>query len=337
MADMVNVVNTILANGSAEYKNRVPLATQTNIDTVGRSIVDYAPVANEFLSALVNKIAFTLVINKTWQNPLAVLKKGKKPLGMDIEVVHTNPAAAETYEDTEDFGARLLEQVKPDVVTEYYRVNRRDQYTVTVNRQTLRHAFTSWENLESLLDSIVNSLYSGDYIDEFILTKDLFAKAVKNNEIKAVESDEVVNEETGKKLIRDIKTASSSMTYPSSLWNTYEGGERVTWTPKEDQLLIVRSDLINLIDVEVLAQAFNIDKVQFMAQTLEVDNFGSNEDIQAILLDRAAVQVWDDLTEMTEFYNPKSMTWSYYWNHWQTYGFSRLANGVAFVKPVETP
>lgn len=335
MADMVNVVNTILANGSEEYQNRVPLATQTNIDTVGRQILSYTTTTNEFLSALINKIAFTLVINKTWSNPLAVLKKGDKPLGKDIEVIHTNPAKAESYEDSEDFGARLLEQVKPDVATEYYRVNRRDQYTVSVNRQSLRFAFTSWDNLESLLNEIVNSLYSGDYIDEFILTKDLFAKGVTNAEIKTVDSVEVTDEASGKQLIKDIKTASSAFTYPSTLWNSYDGGERMTWTPKENQLLIVRSDLINLIDVDVLAQAFNIGKLDFMAQTLEVDNFGSNEDIQAILLDRAAVQVWDDLTELTEFYNPKSMVWNYYWNHWQTFALSKLANAVAFVKPAD--
>jgi hypothetical protein len=81
MPDITNIVNTITANGSTELQARIPQATIDNIDAVGNAIMTYQNAANEFLSALVNKIAFTLVKSKTWENPLAILKQGVKPLG----------------------------------------------------------------------------------------------------------------------------------------------------------------------------------------------------------------------------------------------------------------
>ena len=70
MANMMNVLNTILANASEDYQSRVPQATKDNITSVGSAIMSYQPTENEFLSALVNKIAMTIVRNKTFKNPL---------------------------------------------------------------------------------------------------------------------------------------------------------------------------------------------------------------------------------------------------------------------------
>ncbi len=340
MADILNIVNTILANGSTEYQSRVPLATQGNILEVGNPILTYTSTQNEFLSALVNKIALQVVQNKMWTNPLAILKKGLKPLGLDIENTYTNPATAETYDAS---GATLLTTKTPDVKTEYFRLNRQDQYTATIYRNQLKWAFTSWDNLNSLIDSIVNSLYSGNYIDEFILMKNLFADAVLGQKMITAGITKITDATTAAQFITAVKTASSGMTYPSEGFNAFKKVNPAaptgvtTWTPKENQLLIIRSDLLNFIDVNVLAAAFNMGKAEFMGRVLEVDNFGAASSVNAVLLDAAAIQVWDDLQEMTEFYNAKGMYWNYFWNVWQTYGLSVLANAVAFVDDTTAP
>jgi hypothetical protein len=88
---------------------------------------------------------------------------------------------------------------------------------------------------------------------------------------------------------------------------------------------------MNEIDVDVLAAAFNMDKVTFLAKTLKVDSFGSATDCLAVLCDRSWVQVYDNLFETSEFYNSQGLYWNYWLNHWQTYSFSLFANAVAFV------
>lgn len=333
--DIVNIVNTILANGTTEYQSRVPLATRTNIAAVANPILEYQSTQNEFLTALVNKVAFTAVKGMIFENPLSMLKKGNKPLGLDIENVAVNPATAEVYSEN---GSSLLTTKKPDVKAEYFRLNRKDQYAVTIYKNQLRQAFTSWEDMGKLVDEITNTLYSGDFIDEFVLMKNTIASGINDDKLLTVGlSANVTDAASANALITAIKTAASAFTYPSTQYNAFKkmnpaATPLTTWSPKDRQILLIRSDILNLIDVYSLAAAYNMDKVTFLGRVFEVDNFGSSRAL-AVLADESILQVWDDTTEMSEFYNPKSLCWTYFWNHWQTYGLSVLSNAVAFMPP----
>jgi hypothetical protein len=209
----------------------------------------------------------------------------------------------------------------------------------------LQRAFTSEQELEAMMNSVINSMYSGDELDEFILVKNLFATAVTGGKIISAAVSHVKDEATGKALVKDIKKASKAMTFPSSNFNTYfanrpasDKGEPVTtWTPVEDQILIIRADVMVDIDVEVLAAAFNLDKVSFLPKVLEVDSFGSATNVLAILCDRSLIQVYDNLFELSNFFNPQGLYWNYWLNHVQTYSISLFANAVAFVAPPVPP
>lgn len=339
MPDIVSVVNTILGNGTSEYIARVPVATRNNIAAVANPILTYASTQNEFLTAIVNKIAFTMVQKKIWANPLAILKKGSKPLGLDIENLHTNPAADAGYDRT---GAGLLSTTTPDVKAEYFRMNRASQYKATIWDDDLRLAFTSWENLGNLIEEIVNSLYTGDYIDEFILMKNTLADGVRNQKMITAGITAITSAATANLFIADVKNMSSAMTYPSTGLNAYAkaggtGNAVTTFTPKDKQLLIIRSDVLNYIDVNVLAAAYNIGKSEFMGRVLEVDNFGSMSNITAILADEGLMQVWEDMSRMTQFVNAQGLYTNYFWTHKQTYALSLLANAVAFVDDSSVP
>ncbi len=335
MADIKLILDTIRANASTEYQERVPLAEQTTIAEVGAPILTYQSTQNEFLTALVNRIALSVIQNKTAKNPLAVLKKGTIPLGSDIQEIFTNMAKDTGFDSS---GSKLLTKTVPDVKSLYHRLNRQGQYPATVTKQQLQTAFTSYSELEKLLSSIVTSMYSGDTFDEFILMKNLFASAINDNKIVKVGVSHVSDEATGKALVKAIKKASKAFTFPSSAFNAYydnrpasdTGDPITTWTPLEDQILVIRADIMTDIDVDVLAAAFNMDKVKFLAQSLEVDSFGSATNCLACLIDRSWVQVYDNLFETSEFYNSQGLYWNYWLNHWQTYSYSLFANGIAF-------
>lgn len=340
MANMQAILDVIRANASVEYQERVPLAEQTSIEAVGSPILTYQSTQNEFLNALVNRIALVLVQNKTAKNPLSVLKKGTLPLGSDIQEIFTNMAKDTGFDGS---GSALLTKTTPDVKALYHRINRKGQYPVTITKQQLQTAFTSYAELEKMLGSIVTSMYSGDTYDEFILMKNLFSDAIINNKVVKINVPDVKDEASGKTFIKEIKKASKAFTFPSSVFNKYydnrpdsDKGEPVTtWTPLEDQVLVVRADIMTDIDVDVLARAFNMDKVQFLAQVLEVDSFGSSTDCFAMLIDKAWVQVYDNLFETSEFYNSQGLYWNYWLNHWQTYSYSLFANAVAFINTDE--
>ncbi len=341
MANMQAILDVIRANASTEYQERVPAATQATITEVGAPILTYTSTQNEFLTALVNRIALTIIQNKTLKNPLAILKKGTIPLGSDVQEIFTNMAKDQGFDGS---GGKLLTRTIPDTKTLYQRLNRKGQYPVTISKQQLQTAFTSYSELEKLLSGIVIAMYSGDNYDEFILMKNLMADALNKEKIVSVNSDHVTNEATAKLLIKAIKKASKAFTFPSSNFNTYyankpdsdTGDPVITWTPTEDQILIIRSDVMVDISVDVLAAAFNLSETQFLTQYLEIDTFGSASNCYAILCDRSWVQVYDNLFETTEFYNAQGLYWNYWLNHWQTYGYSLFANAVAFVCADET-
>lgn len=341
MANIQAILDTIRANASTEYQNRVPSAEQSSITAVGDPIINYQTVQNEFLNALINKIALSIIRNKTAKNPLSPLKKGTIPLGSDIQEIFTNMAKDTGFDGS---GSKLLTKTTPDVKALYHRLNRQGQYPVTITKPMLQKAFTSYSELEDMLSSIVTAMYSGDTYDEFILMKNLFAKAITDNKLITASVTHVIDETTAKNFVKAVKKASKAFTFPSSSFNVYyanrpatdKGDPVITWTPIEDQVLIIRADIMTEINVEVLASAFNMDKVTFLAHVVEVDSFGSASNCLAVLIDRSWVQVYDNLFETSEFYNAQGLYWNYWLNHWQTYGYSLFANAVAFVCNDET-
>lgn len=337
MANMVNILNTILANASADYQSRVPTATQNNISEVGSAVMSYRATENEFLYALVNKVAMTIVRNKTFRNPLAVLKKGGVPLGRNIEEIYTNPATGTAFDPT---GAKLLERSLPDTKAIYHSMNRQGQYKATVSKAQLIQAFTSYSALEKLLNSIVNSIYSGDNLDEFMLMKQLFASAIEGGKIKTVDTGltAISDLDGAKKFVKSVKTVGQAMEFPGSTFNSYydinkdtDAKPVITWTPLDNQVLILRNDISVDVDVELLAKAFNVSYTDLKQRTLIVDGFGSADKCGAILCDEAFVQVYDNLTQMESFHNGEGLYDNYIYHHWQTYSLSLFANAVAFM------
>ena len=337
MANMINILNTILANASADYQARVPAATQTNISEVGSAIMNFQATENEFLSALVNKVAMTVVRNKTFANPLAVLKKGGVPLGRNIEEIYTNPATGTAFDPT---GAKLLERSLPDTKAIYHSMNRQGQYKATVSKAQLIQAFTSYQALEKLLNSIVNSIYSGDNLDEFMLMKELFASAITGGKLKTVDTGLTAISDTdgAKTFVKAIKTVGQAMEFPSSNFNSYfdinkdkDAKPVITWTPLENQVLILRNDVSVDVDVELLAKAFNVSYTDLKQRTLIVDSFGSADKCGAILCDESFVQVYDNLEQMESFHNGEGLYDNFIYHHWQTYSLSLFGNAMAFM------
>lgn len=340
---LITMLNLIRQEASDSYQDRVPTATAENLASVGYPIMEYTATMNEFLNALVNRIGLTLVRNKIANNPLAILKRGGIPLGKDVQEIFTNMAKAKAYDQT---GANLLATETPDTKALYHRLNRQDMYKVTIRRPQLQFAFTDFGKLEELVNSVVSSLYSGDSYDEFMLMKELFSSAITNNKIVNFSVDDPLIEANAKSFVKAVKTISGNMAFPSASFNKYidfapvaDTKPVITWTEKENQILLMRSDILASIDVDVLASAFNLGKVEFMGRVVEVDNFGSAVDTCAILCDEAYPFIMDNHQEMTEFYNPEGLYWNYMWHHWQTYSLSLFANAVAFstTRPEEPP
>lgn len=336
--DIIAILNTIRENNSQQYQDRVPEATQTNLETVGSAIMEYENTSNEFLGALVNRIAFTIVSNRRYKNPLAILKKGGKPFGTDIEEIYTNPVSAVNYGEsskTED----MLKVTKPDVKTIFHRMNRQDKYPVSIGTAQLQKAFTSPEEMGKFITSIINAMYSGDEMDEYLLMRNIVTNAITDKKLKTLSVDYDGGETTAKDLVKLIKTLSGNFCFPSTDYNGYnelnaakiaEGSITAcrTWTPKENQVFLVRTDVDAATDVEVLAKAFNMDKTDFLKRKIVVDSFGDTDTL-CVICDESIFEVRDDLYQVRSFDNGSNLTTNYWLHHWQTISVSLFGNAVA--------
>ena len=336
------VFNVVRENSSEVFMNTVPSASVDNIQTISNILFNdaYQPMLNEFVTNLINRIGLTIVRNKTFNNPLSILRKGSVPLGTDIQDIYENPAEAEQYEISNTAMAKLLTITDPDTHVAYYRRNRKDMYTKTISRENLQGAFVSWEKFEAYISAITTSLYSGNYIDEFKLTKALVDGAYDNDKVIVETVSAVTDEATAKAFIKKCRSLYNKMKMPSTNYNAYSKfsgakGEITTWTEDDRMVLIVTSDVMAEVDVDVLARAFNIENSKFLGRVIEIDSF-ENEEIQAILCDESFFQIYENLMRFDEFYNARTMTWNEYLHVWQTYAICPFANAVvlASAKPV---
>ena len=337
------VFNVVRENASKVFMETVPSATEDNIQTISNILFNdaYQPMLNEFVTNLINRIGLTIIRNKTFSNPLSILRKGSMPLGTDIQDLYENPAEAEQYELSNTAMAKLLTITDPDTHVAYYRRNRKDLYTKTISRENLQGAFVSWEKFENYISAITTSLYSGNYIDEFELTKSLVDGAYDNDKVIVETISAVTDETSAKAFIKKCRSLFNKMKLPSTQYNAYSKfsgakGTIKTWTEEDRFVLIVTSDVMAEVDVDVLARAFNIENTKFLGRVIEVDSF-ENEEIQAILCDESWFQIYENLMRFDEFYNARTMTWNEYLHVWQTYAICPFANAVVFATAQPKP
>lgn len=94
-ASTMDILNVIRQNASAEYQNLVPEVTkETDIPKVGEVLYGYPALANQFINALVNRIALVQVRSATFNNDYAELKKGYLEFGESVEEVFVQIAKA---------------------------------------------------------------------------------------------------------------------------------------------------------------------------------------------------------------------------------------------------
>lgn len=349
----VDVLNAIRNSASINYRDYVPIATADadSIRAIGATIMDYPALQNEFLNALVNRIGRVILTSKSYQNPWAMFKKGFLEFGETIEEVFTNlakpfqfdPAVAEN---------EIFKREIPDVRSAFHVLNYQKFYKATVSQEQLRMAFMSWDGVTSLISSIVESMYTAANYDEFITMKYLLSRRMLSGEMYWANpgSNDII---ATKEIVKSMRNYSNLLTFLSADYNlagVYNS------TKKEDQYIIIPSNMMAEIDVDVLAAAFNMDKVDFMGHVVLIDNFAKQDIarlnelfkddptykelqitdadalsyVAAVLVDKDFFMIFDNLQNFTENYNGQGLYWNYFYHVWKTFSTSPYANAILF-------
>lgn len=351
-ASTLDILNVIRQNASYDYQQNVPKVTKaTDIPKVGEVICGTPAFANQFINALVNRIAMVRVKSATFNNPYARLKKGYLAYGETVEDIFVNIAKVVEY-TPEKGPEREHKRTLPDVKSAFHVMNWRVMYPVTIQDDDLQLAFLSIDGVENLIAKIVDSVYTAAQYDEFLLFKYLLIKAISHGKMYPVSIGDGTKLSDSAVQFRGI---SNILTFMKNEYN--ERGVKTT-TPRDRQSIFLDSMFEAKFDVDVLANAFNMDRATYLGKreliddwtTFDNDRFeviransdGIEEvttaelelmnDVVGVIIDDEWFQVYDNNNKFTEKYVASGLYWNYFYHVWKTISSSPFANAVVFVK-----
>ena len=352
--DAVKILNGIRNQASANYKDYVPAVEDvTGIKEIGAIIMKNQALQNEFINALVNRIGLVVVTSKTYENPISMFKQGLLEYGETIEEVFVNISEGFDF-DPADAQDTIFKRYIPDVRATFHVMNFQKMYPVTVSEQQLRQAFLSAAGVYDLVAKITETLYTEMNYDEFLVMKYTLARRILDGRTYA----DAVDSTDTKAVAKEIKKMSNKLEFMS---NEYNPTGVYNHTLKENQYLLVNSDYDAELDVDALAYAFNMDKVEFLGHKVVIDGFGKLDIVRlnkllastpnytpltdaecealnaipAVLVDEKFFMVYDNLLEFKQVENGKGLYWNYFLHSWKTFSTSPFSNAVSFVP--ETP
>lgn len=353
-ASTIDILNVIRQNASYDYQQNVPeVATVNDIPKVGEIIYGTPAFANQFINALVNRIAIVRVQSATFNNPYSILKKGYIEYGESVEDIFVSIAKAVDF-NVEKAAKREFQRTIPDVRSAFHVMNWRVMYPVTIQDEDLRQAFLNIEGVQNLIAKIVDAVYTAAEYDEFLLFKYLLIKAISHG--KMYPNSIGAGTDLSEAAVQ-FRGTSNLLPFMSSEYN--EAGVK-TNTPKERQVIFMDAMFNAQFDVNVLASAFNMDKADFMGRLFLIDNWTdfdnerfdiirANSDgieevtadelallanVKAVILDDNWFQVYDNNNKFTEKYVASGLYWNYFYHTWKTVSNSPFANAVVFATSV---
>ena len=359
-ANSTQILNVIRNENGGYYQSIVPIAdgTTESIRKIGTVIMGNQDLQNAFLNALINRIGRVIITSRMYENPWAGFKKGVLEYGETVEEIFVNIAKPHQF-NPDKAESEVFKRVIPDVRAEFHAMNYQKFYKVTVSNDQLRQAFLSWQGITDLIGKIIDSLYTGANFDELITMKYLVGKFALAGNIYQVNIP-AVNANNARGIVSTIKGISNELEF---LKDQYNISGVMTTSPKSDQYLIMNAKFDAVIDVEVLATSFNMDKAEFMGHRVQIDSFSMSKgevarlnelfaedssyvafteeelallnNIPCVLVDRDWFMVFDNYMNMTEQYNGQGLYWNYWYHVWKTFSVSPFSNGVLFT--TETP
>lgn len=356
---VLNILNAIRNNASNEYRDYVPPITDVSqLREIGTIIMDMPALQNQFLSALINRIGRVLISTRMYENPWSRFKKGMLDYGETVEEIFTNIAKPYEFEGSHTTPTTQFKKHMPDVRAAFHVMNYQKYYPVTIEQQKLKMAFLSADGVSNLIGDIVNSIYTAANYDEFLTMKYLIAKTILNGRMYPIEVGDATAA-NAKDIVTTVKANSNVLEFPSDKYNPAHVFQH---TPKNEQIIFINAAFDAVVDVNVLASAFNMDKAQFMGQRVLIDSFGSLDkdrlallfaddpsyvpltDAEIAALDKVPMavvgekffMVFDNLNEFTESYNGELLYWNYFYHQWKTFSTSPFENALVYVPTTPT-
>lgn len=360
-----------IINQTPILKENIDLPVQgESIDTIGKIIMKNERYKNAFIET-VNLIGMTVITKNYWDNPWeSFTEKGTLDYGDSIREIITDIANVYDYNEMLKIEDDFIKTVVPNVMSYIHVLNFQKFYKVTTSDSQMAMAFKN-DDLFSLIDDIIASMYEGLKYDKFITEKYILQRRIVDGTITAVQIPDFATA-TNREIVSFVKGISNKMTFRSPNYNP--AGIRKA-TSFDDQIAIVSSMFDGKFTTETMATSYFRDMADMKARYALIDDFGdvdtnrlnelfakrdTNGDIisgeyvggyvpftsaeltalktiPCVVVGRDFFQVYAYAFDngrpekVTEFYNPQTLKDNHYLHYWGVMSASPFENAVVFV------
>lgn len=323
--------STILAQaslvGTSDYQQFIDRLSQQSTEQVVTTLFDpmnkiYKSMFTDFL---INRIGYTWVKHHTFENRLAVFKRGNLDYGNTVQLVALDWIRTHEYQDheperTED-GDTVFSTYRPEGRCAYVSTNQFRQFPISVSDRLLRQAFANDNGLSEFVSEVMRTPFNSDNYAEYRAMINSFANFNDANagDIYRVNvSDEPTTEAQARAFLVQLKAYADKMYFPNLVRQYIPGDVPGTYTADE-LVLLVTPDVNAVLDVQGLATLFHVERAEVPYRVLVVDDFGIPGCFAALVSDRTLLAM-DQTYENGSFYNPRTLVTSYFLTHIQIAG-----------------
>lgn len=361
-ADSYTILNTIRNQVGGEFRAMTPLVENADdAKAYGLYVCGSGDARNAFMSSLVNRIAQVMCLVRSYQNSLKGFKKGILGPGEMVENVWVGLVTPEGYTQSVSNPGDVYATNNPENKVTFHPVNSKLVYEITTNDAELSMAFTTEGGVYDLVARIVQRLTDSAEWDEYILMKYTLAKAALENVNAQKEVDELTAANADA-IVTSMKEVSNDMRFMNTDYNI---AGVPTHSPIDEQVFFLTAKSSAVIDVNSLAQAYNLSYKQFLAQQEMVNSFALTDAEEARLevimqetvaqglipgytpftdeekallarivgatIDRDFFMIFDKLYQMNSVFDQKHLNTNTFLHAWKVYSYNPFANSIFFV------
>lgn len=314
--------------GNNDFQQRIPnpaiAGMQATVDAI------FEPYNNDLYNTftqLLNGIFNTYVYDRVFYNPLRELKKPMQRAGFTERYVATKWLQGHSF----NYGSEtLLKLRKPEYVEWFFSKNYSTRYEFSFSRTDVRTAFSEeGYGFNELLQSTLDAQISSDNYDEMNAMIQVFAEAdskwgLYRENLSATPTDKA----TAQELLTKLRAYAKRLTFPSMLYNAIPVPVFET-QPELSVIFWCTPEVDAVIDVMALADLFNIEKADVSYKKIVIPEFPIPNVVAALSSDEF-IYMRDFEYGVYPFWNPETLTDTYFLHHQAAIGANPAANCILF-------
>lgn len=265
-----------IINSTPELREDIDLPVQgESISGIGKIIMNNPVYKNAFLNTI-NIIAVTVIKRNTWDNPWDNFTiRGSIRNGQMVREIINDLCNVYDYNQEkalDDNNTRFLKTVVPNVLSTMHEINFQKFYQTTTSDEQMAMAFEQ-DDLFSLVDSIVESLFESWAYDRYVVNKYMLCRRLLDGTVTAVQISNFATK-TNREIVSDIKAVSNKMTFRKPDYNPAGIRRAVSF---DRQIAIVNTDFDAKFTTDVLATSYFRDEADMKARLALIDSFSEHD------------------------------------------------------------